>query len=1003
MELTRPVRRSVWALALGLISIAGRPSGAVGQAAQYDLVIHGGRVVDGTGAPWYWGDLAVSGGRIAAIGRIDPRSGRRAIDASGKVVAPGFVDMMGQTGSPFIRDPGTAFNLLSQGITTINAGEGGSDAPLGDREAAERGWRTMREYFARLEHAGLPMNVAQTVGHTQLREIVIGDVDRQATPAELDRMRGMVKEAMEAGAIGVSTSLIYPPAIYASEEEIAELAKVAGQYGGRYFSHMRNEGDRLLEAIDEALRIGKAAGTPVHLYHLKTAGQGNWGKMDQALARIRAARAAGQQVGVDVYPYINNGLGIRALIHPRHAAQGQDALMKKLEDQAARAEMRREMETLGGWENWFAHAGRDWDRIVVARLAGGYQRYNGQTVAAIARAVSKDPWEVFFELCRTDAAAMPQSMSDANKIKAMREEFTSFDTDAGPAAFGWAIHPRGFGAFPRLFGRYVRELGALTLEAAVQRAAAVAANRGDGLRSRQTRSRPRRRHRGLRSAHHSRPRHLRRALAPLRGNLPGAGERAGGVRGRQIHRGQAGQSPPGTGVPTVTMSSRRQWLDRAARAVALLALPGPLRGELLRPRVSADRRYLDLALRIAAWIETSKQVTDQGTRYPADPLKPESVGLDFYNGMPGVVLFDAALAHATRHPTWLAAARSGADYLIAEMESPGDALNAGLYTGLAGLGYTFDSVARAGGGDRYSAAARRAAELIASRAKRTAQGVEWSDSWDIISGIAGTGLFLLGAAKTGDRGYLGLAGEAGRRLLTVGEPADGGLMWFPAGSFRRNYPNFSHGTAGVGYFLATLYQRTNDRQFLDGALAAVRYLDAVATRKNGATTVFHQSGGGEGRFYLSWCHGPVGTARLFYRLHQITGESKWLDWVRSLTRGVLESGVPERRTEGYWNNISQCCGNVGIGQYCVDLARYLPTSEAAGLLNRVLADTLKRATDDESGLRWVQAENRTQPENLVAQTGFMQGAAGVGAFLLQLDAFERGERWPFPQPDTPFQ
>ncbi|MBM4186023.1 MAG: D-aminoacylase [Gemmatimonadetes bacterium] len=451
-------------------------SAPVAAQARYDIVIHGGRVVDGTGAPWFSADLAIQDGKIAAIGRIPSSAGRRALDASGKVVAPGFVDMMGQTAAPFIRDPATAFNLLSQGITTLNAGEGASDAPLSDKEAAERGWRTMREYFAKLEQAGLPMNMVQTIGHTQVREIVIGDVDRQATTAELDRMRAMVREAMEAGAIGLSTSLIYPPAIYASESEITELAKVAGEYGGRYFTHMRNEGDRLLEAIDEALRIGTAAKTPVHIYHLKTAGQGNWGKMDLALARVHAARAAGQQVGVDVYPYVNNGLGIRALIHPRHAAAGQEALLKKLGDPAARAEIRREMETVGGWENWFAHAGRDWDRIIVARMQAPYDGYNGQTVATIAKATGKDPWEVFFDLCRTDAAAMPQSMSEANKIKAMQAPFTSFDTDAGPAAFGWAVHPRGYGAFPRVFARYVRDLGALSLEAAVHKAAAVAAN-----------------------------------------------------------------------------------------------------------------------------------------------------------------------------------------------------------------------------------------------------------------------------------------------------------------------------------------------------------------------------------------------------------------------------------------------------------------------------------------------------------------------------------------------
>lgn len=335
----------------------------------------------------------------------------------------------------------------------------------------------MRQFMARLEASGMPMNMVQTVGHTQIRSIVIGDKDRQATPAEMEKMRGMVKGAMEAGAIGVSTSLIYPPAIYGSEEEITELTKVAGQYGGRYFSHMRNEGDRLLEAIDEALRIGKNAGTAVHIFHLKTAGQRNWYKMDQAISKIKAARANGQEVGVDVYPYINNGLGIRALLHPRHAAEGQAALMNKLKDPAVRTEMRKDMETLDGWENWYAHTGKDWDRVVVAGLASTpYASYNGQSIGAIATATGKSPWDVFFELCQYEVFAMPQSMSEANKIKAISQEFTSFDTDAGPAATGFAVHPRGYGAFPRVIARYVRDLGVLSLEGAIHRMSAVAAN-----------------------------------------------------------------------------------------------------------------------------------------------------------------------------------------------------------------------------------------------------------------------------------------------------------------------------------------------------------------------------------------------------------------------------------------------------------------------------------------------------------------------------------------------
>ena len=448
------------------------------QQTNYDLIILDGRIVDGTGAPWYYGDVGIVDGRLATIGSLANARANRTIDASGLVVAPGFIDMMGQTGAPFLDDRAAGFNLLTQGITTINAGEGGSSAPLGEEDAAQMGWRTMREFLDRLEEVGLPLNIAQNVGHTQVRSIVIGRVDRQATPAELDRMKTMVREAMEAGATGLSTSLIYPPAVFASEEEITELARVAGEYGGRYFTHMRNEGDRLLEAIDEALRIGAAAGTPVHIFHLKAAGVANWPKMELALSRIAAARSAGQQVAADIYPYVNNGLGIRALIHPRHSADGPEALLAKLADRASRDEMRREMEEVSGWENWFAHAGQDWDRIVLGDIQHpDYASYSGHSIRYIAEAVGRDPFDVFFDIAQTDAFAMPQTMRESNKIAAMRSEFVSFDTDVGPAGGSRiASHPRGYGAFPRVIARYVNDLGVLSLEAAVHRMSAAAAN-----------------------------------------------------------------------------------------------------------------------------------------------------------------------------------------------------------------------------------------------------------------------------------------------------------------------------------------------------------------------------------------------------------------------------------------------------------------------------------------------------------------------------------------------
>lgn len=448
-------------------------------AEKLDLVIRGGRIVDGTGSPWYIGDVGIQSGRIVRIGRIDDATEAGVVlDAQGLIVAPGLVDMMGQTASPMIDDPKTALNLLTQGITTINAGEGVSAAPLSAEEGRRAGWTTMAEYFALLDMQGLPVNVTQTIGHTQVRQLVLGDVDRRPTEEELRRMQDLVREAMQAGAIGVSTALIYPPAVYAETEEIAALVRVAGEFGGRYFTHMRNEGDQLLEAIDEALEIGRTGNAPVHIFHLKTAGRQNWGKMPLAIARIRAARAAGQQVTADIYPYINNGLGISALIHPRHFAEGYDKLRGRLSDPDLRSEIRREMETTEGWENWYRHAGKDWSRIVIGRSNDEhYAGLDGLSVSELAKAKNEDPWDTFFRLVRSGAFALPETMTDANKILAMQQDFVSFCTDVGPSGGDLiASHPRAFGAFPRLLSRYVRDLGAIPLERAIAQASATAAN-----------------------------------------------------------------------------------------------------------------------------------------------------------------------------------------------------------------------------------------------------------------------------------------------------------------------------------------------------------------------------------------------------------------------------------------------------------------------------------------------------------------------------------------------
>lgn len=472
-----PARRRCWFLILTLVVCASAANSA--RAAEtYDVVIQNGRIVDGTGAPWYIGDVAIRGGKIVKLGRLPVHSAERVIDAQGLIVAPGFIDMMGQTATPLLRNPATAVNLLSQGITTINCGEGVSQAPLADEAALSAGWESMAEYFQLLDQYGLPVNVVQTVGLTQARLVVLGDVDRRPSPDELKKMQAFVREGMEAGAIGVSTSLIYPPAIYSTEEEIAALASVAGEYGGKYFTHMRNEGDRLLEAIDEALSIGKTAKTPVHIFHLKAAGRQNWDKMAQAIEKIKAARADGQQVTADIYPYINNGLGIAALIHPRHFAAGDAALRAKLDDPELRKTIRAEMEGDEAWENWYRHIGRDWNKLVVGAVAEErYAGLQGKTLAEIAESKKEEPWDTFFNLVKARAFVLPESMTEANVVRAMQQEFVSFCTDVGPAGGSIiASHPRAFGAFPRVLARFVREQKVISLERAVAQASAAAAN-----------------------------------------------------------------------------------------------------------------------------------------------------------------------------------------------------------------------------------------------------------------------------------------------------------------------------------------------------------------------------------------------------------------------------------------------------------------------------------------------------------------------------------------------
>ncbi len=452
--------------------------------------------------------------------------------------------------------------------------------------------------------------------------------------------------------------------------------------------------------------------------------------------------------------------------------------------------------------------------------------------------------------------------------------------------------------------------------------------------------------------------------------------------------------------------SRRDMLRGALGAAGLFAIPRELRGEALMERVAALRgRWgsdADVAARAAHWIHASRQTTASGVSWPADPRDPKSVELDFYNGTPGVVLFLLELYKTTGERAHLDEAKAGADDLVANL-SKGDAFDGGLYTGVAGRAFVLAETWRASGDKRYREAALRGVALLHENAKKTGAGVEWSDSADIISGTAGIALFLLYAARMlGDDRAIELAASAGRRLAELGQPEQGGLKWAISPSVKNLYPNFSHGTAGASYTLATLYGVTHEKPLLDAALAGTAYLEAVADHANGACKVFHHEPDGKELFYLSWCHGGAGTLRLFYRLSDVTGDRKWLDRIDCYARGITAMGAPVERSPGYWNNISQCCGNAGVSEFFLSLHRLWPDKGYLAVARRGADDILAKATEENGGLKWIQAETRVRPEIVYAQTGRMQGAAGVGTLFLHLDAQARGKPAAVTLPDAPW-
>lgn len=478
---------NVRSILLGCALIAPSPLWAQATSPTYDLIIRNARIVDGTGNPWYRGDVAVRGSQIAAVGRVHGTA-KRTIDARDRVVSPGFIDMMGTGSTPHLTEPSAAGSRLFQGITTAMIGEGGSEAPQSDATLGDGilvngkrvKWHTFAEYFALLDKAGVPMNVIHNVGAAQVRQVVMGVEDARPTPEQLERMKGLVDQAMRDGAVGLSTALIYPPGTYASTEELIELSKVAAKYGGVYFSHMRNESSGVLDAIREVIRIGEEAHIPVHIYHLKAAGEENWPLMADALNLIKAARARGIELTADIYPYIRNGIGLNSFLRPSHYAKGDAPFLATLGDSAVRRDLRREVESTKDWENWYRHVGMNWDNVLITDVGPGMDKsVVGLSVHGVAQRRGIDDWNAYFDLVKSGPVDVaPKSMNEEQKWLALKAPFVAIDVDSPLADPRTApsAHPRAFGAFPRVIAKYVRQDSALYLVDAIRRMTSLPAN-----------------------------------------------------------------------------------------------------------------------------------------------------------------------------------------------------------------------------------------------------------------------------------------------------------------------------------------------------------------------------------------------------------------------------------------------------------------------------------------------------------------------------------------------
>ncbi|HEX5716729.1 MAG TPA: lanthionine synthetase LanC family protein [Thermoanaerobaculia bacterium] len=453
--------------------------------------------------------------------------------------------------------------------------------------------------------------------------------------------------------------------------------------------------------------------------------------------------------------------------------------------------------------------------------------------------------------------------------------------------------------------------------------------------------------------------------------------------------------------------TRRELIYLAAIAGTGIGVPFRLNAE------EKPGRWLDAAIKAGRWIRTTRVATPDGLLWLGGPERPEgmSASPELYTGTSGVVLFLVELARVTGDESWLQEAAAGADWLIAGLPAALDGTGgagqaqAGLYTGVPGIGLAIYHVAKATDKEPYRRGAERCLDLVHAGAKPAGAGVEWDPGLDVIAGSAGTILYLLHMARELDRpASRELALAAGMRLAELGIPDAGGRKWRMANDpeAKRLMPNFSHGTAGIAYALATLHLETGRKEPLDAALAGARYLQSVANTEGDGCLIFHHEPEPDGRdlYYLGWCHGPAGTVRLFYQLAKATKDEGWTSWAKRGTRSILASGIPEKQTPGFWNNAGQCCGLAGVADLFLRLHK--ATGEGLDFARKVGEALLAKATPAGDGLKWVHAEHRVKPDYVYAQTGYMQGAAGIGMLLLHLDAVERGREWGFRLPDSPY-